>query len=427
MTAKSLSLRCPPTVERGVKTLSKPRFWCLATATLLALVAVSSATQAATPDIAGTRCSKAGVIRNVKSVTFVCIAAGKNLKWKQSSGGGSSKDASKGSSNSTTTTTTTTTVARSSAAATVAAKINTFVAPMRTRNQPIPTIEYRFGPSVGEADRAMTRLLAESFFKYGSFPQLANYRNAISVSLSNAETIETTAPWMDVSSWGNIAGGYSATGTYALVIQNFTAHRCGVGTTPADCAARDNGGALGNFKTRVNVLHELSHGGKVAVMGVNPSLTNSALDRLPMWLASGISNVQGAMLLAVIDNTSYSNLNISVAQATRCRNVPISANSINDVNGGEGWGCKGIGTGDFANEILVARFGLDKVISVIAEMGSNPVKSTWPDWSSVWAATFQRAFLQSPSSFERDVETYRAAVINGTDLPADFLDAKVRP
>ena len=160
---------------------------------------------------------------------------------------------------------------------------------------------------------------------------------------------------------------------------------------------------------------------------MNPSLTNSALDRLPMWLASGISNIQGAMLLAVIDNTNYSNPNISVAQATRCRNVPISANSINDVNGGEGWGCKGIGTGDFANEILVARFGLDKVISVIAEMGSNPVKSTWPDWSSVWAATFQRAFLQSPSSFERDVETYRAAVINGTDLPADFLDAKVRP
>jgi hypothetical protein len=410
-----------------VKTLSKRRLCRLASATLLALVAVGSATQAATPNIAGTRCSKAGVIRNVKSVTFVCIGAGKTLKWKQSAGGGSSKGSTNSTTATTTAPTTTTTVARPSAAATVAAKINTFVAPMRTRNQPIPTIEYRFGPSVGEADRAMTRLLAESFFKYGSFPQLANYRNAISVSLSNAETIETTAPWMDVSSWGNIAGGYSGTGTYALVIQNFTAHRCGVGTTPADCAARDNGGALGNFKTRVNVLHELSHGGKVAVMGVNPSLTNSALDRLPMWLASGISNIQGAMLLAVIDNTSYSNLNISVAQAMRCRNVPISANSINDVNGGEGWGCKGIGTGDFANEILVARFGLDKVISVIAEMGSNPVKSTWPDWSSVWAATFQRAFLQSPSSFERDVETYRAAVINGTDLPADFLDAKVRP
>jgi len=403
----------------------------LVAATVMALMAVGSATQAATPNIAGTRCSKAGVIRSVKSVVFVCVGAGKTLKWKQTAGGGSSKDASKGSSNSTTATTTapttTTTVARSSAAATVAAKINTFVAPMRTRNQPIPTIEYRFGPSVGEADRAMTRQLAESFFKYGSFPQLANYRNAISVSLSNSEAVETTAPWMNVSSWGNIAGGYSGTGTYALVIQNFTAHRCGVGVTAEACAARDNGGALGNFKTRVNVLHELSHGGKVAVMGVDPSLTNSALDRLPMWFASGISNIQGAMVLAVIDNTSYSNPNISAAQATRCRNVPISANSINDVNGDEGWGCKGIGTGDFANEILVARFGLDKVISVISEMRTNPVKSTWPDWSSVWADTFQRAFLQSPSSFERDVETYRNAVINGRDLPADFLDAKARP
>ena len=427
MTAEPLSLRCLPTVKRSMRTTTKRRIGCLAAATLLALVAVGPATQAATPNIAGTRCSKAGVIRSVKSVVFVCVGAGKTLKWKQTTGGGSSKGSSNSTTATTTAPTTTTTVARSSAAATVAAKINTFVAPMRTRNQPVPTIEYRFGPSVGEADRVMTRQLAESFFKYGSFPQLANYRNAISVSLSNAETIETTAPWMDVSSWGNIAGGYSGTGTYALVIQNFTAHRCGTGVTAEACAARDNGGALGNFKTRVNVLHELSHGGKVAVMGVNPSLINSALDRLPMWLASGISNIQGAMLLAVIDNTNYSNLNISVAQATRCRNVPISANSINDVNGGEGWGCKGIGTGDFANEILVARFGLDKVISVIAEMGSNPVKSTWPDWSSVWAATFQRAFLQSPSSFERDVETYRAAVINGTDLPADFLDAKVRP
>ena len=427
MTAESLSLRCLPTVKRSMRTTIKRPIGCLAAATLLALVAVGPATQAATPNIAGTRCSKAGVIRSVKSVVFVCVGAGKTLKWKQTAGGGPSKGSSNSTTATTTAPTTTTTVARSSAAAMVAAKINTFVAPMRTRNQPVPTIEYRFGPSVGEADRAMTRQLAESFFKYGSFPELANYRNAISVSLSNAEVIETTTPWHNISNYGNIAGAYTGTGTYALVIQNLTAHRCGTGVTPESCATRDNGGALGRFRTRVNILHELSHGGKVAVMGFDPSLINSALDRLPMWFASGISNIQGAMVLAVIDNTSYSNPNISADQATRCRNVPISFNSITDVNGDGGWGCKGSGTGDFANEILVARFGLDKVISVISEMRSNPVKSTWPDWSSVWADTFQRAFLQSPSSFERDVETYRNAVINGRELPADFLDAKARP
>jgi len=330
-------------------------------------------------------------------------------------------------SGSTSSATTTTVVSPLTAAEVVAAKINTFVAPMRTRNQPIPAIEYRFGPSVGEADRLLTRQLAEAFFKFGSFPQLASYRNAISVSLSNAEAVETTAPWQNVSQWGNIAGGYTGTGTYSLVVQNLTAHRCGTGATPENCAARDNGGVQGRFKTRVNILHEFSHGGKVAVMGYDPSKVNNALDRLPMWLASGISNVQGAMLLAVIDDTVYSNFNISVSEGLRCRNVPISTNSIADVHGEGGWGCKGSGTGDFANEVLVARFGLDKVIGFIAELGASPLKSTWSDWSSVWSVPFQRTFLQTPASFERDVETYRDAVMNGKNLPADFLEAKARP
>jgi hypothetical protein len=327
----------------------------------------------------------------------------------------------------TTAVSTTTTLPKTTAAEVVANKINSFVDPMRTRNQSIPNIEYRFGSGVSADDRAMTRQLAEAFFKYGSFPQLAQYRNAISVSTSNAEAIETTAPWTNISQWGNIAGGYTGTGSYALVIQNLTAHRCGVGVTAAACAANGNGGAIGAFKARVNILHEFSHGGKVALMGYDPSQSNSHLDRLPMWLASGISNVQGAMILAVLDRSAYSNPNISEAQARRCRNVPISLASIRDTEGDEGWGCKGIGTGDFANEILVARFGLDKVLEFIASSRSNPVKSQWSDWSSVWASQFQQAFLQSPASFERDVETYRNAVINRTDLPADFLDAKARP
>lgn len=373
-------------------------------------------------EIVGTRCAKAGLTRSVGGVSYVCAKSGRTTQWRRAA----SPTAKRGS-GSTSGATTTTVVSPLTAAEVVAAKINTFVAPMRTRNQQIPAIEYRFGPSVSEADRALTRQLAEAFFRYGSFPQLSNYRNAISVSTSNAEAVETTAPWQNVSQWGNIAGGYTGTGTYSLVVQNLTAHRCGTGVTPENCAARDNGGVQGRFKTRVNILHEFSHGGKVAVMGYDPSKVNNALDRLPMWLASGISNVQGAMLLAVIDDTVYSNFNISASEGLRCRNVPISANSIADVHGEGGWGCKGSGTGDFANEVLVARFGLDKVIGFIAELGASPLKSTWSDWSSVWSVPFQRTFLQTPASFERDVETYRDAVMNGKNLPADFLEAKARP
>lgn len=397
---------------------------------VVAVVALAVLVEAAKPpQVQGTKCAKVRATRVVKGVSYSCAKVGKTNKWQIVSTGANSSTSSSTTTSSTTvavssTVVTTTTVARRTAAQVVADKINTFVAPMRTRNQAVPTIEYRFGPSVSEADRAMTRQLAEAFFKYGSFPQLANYRNAISVSLSNAEVIETTAPWINVSGWGNIAGGYTGTGTYALVVQNFTAHRCGTGVTVAACEARGNGGELGRYGLRVNVLHEFSHGGKVALMGFDPTEINRNLERMPMWLASGISNIQGAMLLAAIDGTSYSNPSISLFQAERCRNAPISLASTSDTGGG--WGCRGQGTGDFANEILVARFGLDKVLEFVSGSRSHPTKDAWSDWSSAWSGLFQRLFLQNPASFERDVEIYRNAVINGTDLPTDFLEAKVR-
>lgn len=378
---------------------------------------------AAAPDIAGTTCAVDGAVRKIKKISYSCVRVGRQRVWLRVA----KADATTTSMSTTTAVPTTTTLPKSTAAEVVAKKISSYVEPMRTRNQPIPTIEYRFGSSVGADDRAMIRQLAEAFFRYGSFPQLAQFRNAISVSTSNAEAVETTAPWIDISQWGNVAGGYSGTGTYALVIQNLTAHRCGVGVTAAACAANGNGGTLGTFKTRVNILHEFSHGGKIALMGYDPSQTNSHLDRLPMWLASGISNIQGAMVLAVLDGSQYVNPNISEVQARRCRNVPISLASTRDTEGDEGWGCKGIGTGDFANEILVARFGLDKVLEFISNSRLNPPKSQWPDWSSVWATQFQQTFLQSPTSFERDVETYRNAVLSRTSLPSDFLEAKARP
>lgn len=409
--------------------MSRPGIWFVIASvrrTVLAIVVCSvlvsqlgmAANAKFVPDIRGTKCAKVGTSRTVGKVVFNCTKSGRSLVWRAA--------AARRGKVATTTTTTNAQAPRLTAAELVAAKITTHIEPMRSRDRLVPTIEYRFGSSVSDSDRTLTRQLAEAFFKYGSFPQLADYRNAISVSLSNSEVIETTAPWIDVSGWGRIAGAYTGTGTYSLVVQNFTAHRCGTGAdSAAACAERGNGGDIGRYQVRVNVLHELSHGGKVALMGFDPTQGNRNLERMPMWLASGISNVQGAMLLAVIDNSTYVNPSISVSQAARCKDAPISLTSGSDTGGG--WGCRGQGTGDFANEILVARFGLDKVLEFVAGSRVHPTKDTWSDWSSVWSSLFQRLFLQSPTSFERDVETYRDAVIAGTNLPNDFLDAKQRP
>lgn len=376
-----------------------------------------SATSGVAPDIAGTKCATVGAKRIIQRVSYTCVVAANKGVWRKSSTSTTSTS---------TTSTSSTAVARRTPGQVVADKINTYVAPMRTRNQLVPTIEYRFGPSVSEEDRTMTRQLVDAFFKYGSFPQLASYRSAISVSLSDEEAVETTSPWINISTWGSIAGGYTGSGTYALVIQNYTSHRCGRGVPAVTCAANGNGGSLGLYRTRVNVLHEFSHAGKVALMGYDPTQGNNHLYRLPMWFASGISNVQGAMILAVLYGVPYSNPNISVTEARRCSEARISLVSLIDFQTAGG-GCKGAGTGDFANEVLVARFGLDKVLEFVAGSREMPLLGTWSNWSSAWTPLFERLFLQSPASFEQDVETYRNAVLNSSDLPAGFLDAKTRP
>jgi len=155
--------------------------------------------------IVGTKCTKMGSTRTLAGVRYQCVKSAGVLKWKRLTSNSSSVTA-------TTSPTTSTTQPRPSAAEVVASRINSFVAQMRSRNQAVPSIEYRFAPNVSEDDRLMTRQLAEGFFKFGSFPQLAGYRNAISVSLSNADAVETTALWMNVAGWGNIAGGYTGTG-----------------------------------------------------------------------------------------------------------------------------------------------------------------------------------------------------------------------
>ena len=368
------------------------------------------------PQIQGTKCTSAGASRLFKSASYSCTKSGKTLKWQKVNGKTSTPGAA--------------TVSRKLAAIEVAEKINSFVASMRTKNQSVPVIEYRFGPSITEADRIMTRQLAEAFFKYGSFPQLANYRNAISVALTNDELIATTAGWQDTSSRPMFGGSYWGTGTYALTIQNFTGHRCPQGGTSveaaAECIAGGNGGELGRYRTRVSVIHEMANGGKVALMGFDPTQDNKNKERLALWVSTGFSNVYGAMMLAIVDGLAYTNPNISSDEARRCQNGPISLSSIPGVSGDVASRCRGTGTGDFANEILIARFGLDKMLEFIQESRSVPLNTTWTNWSSPYSALFLRIFLQTPESFEKDVEAYRLAVMTQSLLPDNFLDAKAR-
>ena len=147
-----------------VMRLKRVALWLLVSAVMpVAIISVAMPVASAnSPQVQGTKCAKVRATRVVKGVSYSCAKVGKTLKWSVASKK-----------------TTTTAVPRELAAIELANKINSFIAPMRTRNQAVPIIEYRFGPSVSEADRTMTRQLAEAFFKYGSFPQLANYRNAI--------------------------------------------------------------------------------------------------------------------------------------------------------------------------------------------------------------------------------------------------------
>jgi len=132
------------------------------------------------------------------------------------------------------------------------------------------------------------------------------------------------------------------------------------------------------------------------------------------------------MILAVLDGVPYNNPNINASDARRCIDASISKVSREDFQPAGGGGCRGVGTGDFANEVLVARFGLEKVLEFVAGSRDRSLRTVWPDWSSSWSTLFEQLFLQSPASFERDVETYRLAVLSNTDLPTDFLDAKAR-
>lgn len=318
-----------------------------------------------------------------------------------------------------------------SAAQVVAEKIDAQIASYRTRNLAIPKIDFHFGASVTEADRQLTRDLSNAVFKFGFFPELSKYPLKIAVSTSQQELVAlSTACCLDISQWGGtIAGAYGASGTAGVVLQNLTVHRCGLGWTAEQCSRdRANGGDMGTHRLRQNIPHEISHGGKIALMGLDPTKPERYLEKLPYWFASGISNVFGSVIDALVRKKPYSNPNISASEGTRCKTSPIELTSITDgTRPGTNGSCKGMGTGDFASELLVARFGLDYTLEFVRASKNVPDSRGWSDWSSAWAGIFTELFLQSPADFSRDVETYRDAVIKGTSLPSGFLDPVSRP
>lgn len=356
------------------------------------------------PDISGTPCAQLGATRVANKARFTCQRIGGRRVWRPAVSATKSptKPEKAGTSGAS---------AVRSAGDVVAEKINTYVQAMRTRNQVVPSIEFRFGASLSDQDRKSVQQVAEAFFRFGSFSNLSSYRNAIVVAMSQAELAETAAPLQNVSNWGPISGAYIGTGTYSLVMANW-----GLSVLM--------GGELGAFRSRLTIAHELSHGGKIQMMGYDPTKSSRNLDRMPMWFASGVSNVHAAMILAVLDGKPYKNLNITGSEALRCADYPISKVSLSDGTGSSG--CRGTGTGDFANELLVARFGIDRTLEFVRSSAGFSTRDGWSNWSSTWASEFQRLFLQTPESFEADVETYRRAVINATELPAGFLEPRER-
>lgn len=317
------------------------------------------------------------------------------------------------------------------AAQVVAEKIDSQIASYRNRNQAVPKIDFHFGASVSPADQQMTRDLSNAVFKYGFFPELAKYPFKIAVATSQQELVALSGSCcIDISQWqGAIAGAYGASGTAGVVLQNLTVHRCGTGWTAEQCSRdRGNGGEMGNNRVRQNIPHEISHGGKIALMGFDPTRPERYLEKLPYWYASGISNVFGSIIDALVQNKPYSNANISPSEGRRCQVSPIELTSITDgTRPGTNGSCKGMGTGDFASELLVARFGFDYVMEFIRASKNVPESRQWADWSSAWGGIFQELFLQSPAEFSKDVEIYRTAVINNTSLPGGFLDPVARP
>lgn len=364
----------------------------------------TSATHTANPTsiAAGKVCPKVGKTATIGNKNFLCVKnsptvakkTGKVRVWVRVIG--------------TSPTTTTTTIPTTISLSAINTRLSAIASEMRKRSNPIPVVEYNYSATVPSEFRQLTQAQVEAFFKYGDFPGFSDYPFRVFVGTTSSElrNLITSAGCDGFSNnTTEIYNGYFPCKGRANIHIRIMSDRGGGWNTP---------------NLLQGIAHELSHGGKMMLLGCDPIAPNYCLNQLPAWFATGVSNIYASAIAAAMTNTDYKNYNIAPGEAMRCENSPIEKETTTRSD------CVGSGTGDFAGELLVARFGFAKVWQFNKALKDFPPRSEWPLTGGAWEREFSTIFLQSPSSFSKDVETFRQAVISGGTLPIDFLEMKTR-
>jgi hypothetical protein len=364
----------------------------------------TSATYTANPTsiAAGKVCPKVGKTATIGNKNFLCVKnspmvakkTGKVRVWVRVIG--------------TSPTTTTTTIPTTISLSAINTRLSAIASEMRKRSNPIPVVEYNYSATVPSEFRQLTQAQVEAFFKYGDFPGFSNYPFRVFVGTTSSELRNL------ITSAGCDGFSNNTTEIYNGYFPCKGRANIHIRIMP------DRGGGWNTPNLLQGIAHELSHGGKMMLLGCDPIAPNYCLNQLPAWFATGVSNIYASAIAAALTNTDYKNYNIAPGEAMRCENSPIEKETTTRSD------CVGSGTGDFAGELLVARFGFAKVWQFNKALKDFPPRSEWPLTGGAWEKEFSTIFLQSPSSFSKDVETFRQAVISGGTLPIDFLEMKTR-
>jgi hypothetical protein len=364
----------------------------------------TSATYTANPTsiAAGKVCPKVGKTATIGNKNFLCVKnsptvakkTGKVRVWVRVIG--------------TSPTTTTTTIPTTISLSAINTRLSAIASEMRKRSNPIPVVEYNYSATVPSEFRQLTQAQVEAFFKYGDFPGFSNYPFRVFVGTTSSELRNL------ITSAGCDGFSNNTTEIYNGYFPCQGRANIHIRIMP------DRGGGWNTPNLLQGIAHELSHGGKMMLLGCDPIAPNYCLNQLPAWFATGVSNIYASAIAAAMTNTDYKNYNIAPGEAMRCENSPIEKETTTRSD------CVGSGTGDFAGELLVARFGFAKVWQFNKALKDFPPRSEWPLTGGAWEKEFSTIFLQSPSSFSKDVETFRQAVISGGTLPIDFLEMKTR-
>lgn len=364
----------------------------------------TSATYTANPTsiAAGKVCPKVGKTATIGNKNFLCVKnsptvakkTGKVRVWVRVIG--------------TSPTTTTTTIPTTISLSAINTRLSAIASEMRKRSNPIPVVEYNYSATVPSEFRQLTQAQVEAFFKYGDFPSFSNYPFRVFVGTTSSELRNL------ITSAGCDGFSNNTTEIYNGYFPCKGRANIHIRIMP------DRGGGWNTPNLLQGIAHELSHGGKMMLLGCDPIAPNYCLNQLPAWFATGVSNIYASAIAAAMTNTDYKNYNIAPGEAMRCENSPIEKETTTRSD------CVGSGTGDFAGELLVARFGFAKVWQFNKALKDFPPRSEWPLTGGAWEKEFSTIFLQSPSSFSKDVETFRQAVISGGTLPIDFLEMKTR-